>query len=122
MELQQCGASDQTIMHVLQTLMQQQHQAAPAVQPQQRPVVPHPSAPHLAQALGVGAAADTHLLTGHQNLLLTALCHQPMFSAAASGAGATSWHDEQRTAAVARHMHASQSQSHHGQLSCSCLQ
>ena len=71
MELQQCGASDQTIMHVLQTLMQQNHQTAPPTQ------VSQACAPQLSQALAsLQAPANANLLASHQNLLLAALGHQ----------------------------------------------
>lgn len=118
-ELQQCGASDQTIMHVLQTLMQQQHPTAPAAQQQQHPAVPH-GAPQLASiphALGsLAAPADASLLAADPNLLLAALCHQPAF-ATAQGAVPRSqpWQNDPRAAAVVAHMQPSQQhQYHHG--------
>jgi hypothetical protein len=106
MELQQCGASDQMIMHVLQALMQQHH-AAPTPLPQQQPVAPRP-APQPTPAFSLGTAVDPKLLAASPNVLLTALCRQPVFGAAHPGAvpSCNAWQNDQRAAAVASHMHA----------------
>lgn len=98
-ELQQHGASDQTIMHVLQTLMQQQGNpqnpqnlanlqnpiaavaAAAAAAPSQRqPVGPPtqpPITPPLAQALGLTPAVASGGVTLNPSLLMTAAYKQP---------------------------------------------